>query len=163
MSVYFENGGYKMSWINERKLKILMILHPWHVNTLRTLVKFTIFLILMLKFLFFDVEIKLFIFFTSGTFKPKQLLDVIGHVADNQNPTISHLQVIHTYPILFCGSSDPIPVDRKARFNPGEKLIEDLHFIKFCCAFIYIGLISCSSWIHNYKGQEFKYTCLIMQ
>ncbi|XP_052708553.1 cilia and flagella-associated protein 47-like isoform X1 [Crassostrea angulata] len=54
-----------------------------------------------------------------GTFKPKQLLDVIGHVADNQNPTISHLQVIHTYPILFCGSSDPIPVDRKARFNPG--------------------------------------------
>lgn len=84
----------------------------------------------MLEFLFFNVEIKLFIFFTSGTFKPKQLLDVIGHVADNQNPTISHLQVIHTYPILFCGSSDPIPVDRKARFNPGEKLIKDFHIIK---------------------------------
>lgn len=117
----------------------------------------------MLEFWFFNVEISSSIFFTSGTFKPKQLLDVIGHVADNQNPTISHLQVIHTYPILFCGSSGPIPVDRKARFNPGKKLIKDLHIIKFCYAFICIGLISCLSWIHNYKYQEFKYTCLIIQ
>ncbi|KAK3096977.1 hypothetical protein FSP39_005325 [Pinctada imbricata] len=54
-----------------------------------------------------------------GAFKPKQLLDVIGQVADNRNPTVAHLQIIHSYPILLSGSSDPIPVKRNAKFNPG--------------------------------------------
>ncbi|XP_052808119.1 cilia- and flagella-associated protein 47-like isoform X2 [Mya arenaria] len=55
----------------------------------------------------------------AGFFKPQQMIDVIGHVADNRNPTLAHLQVIHTIPIHFLGRSDPITKHRNSKFNPG--------------------------------------------
>ena len=55
-----------------------------------------------------------------GTFKPQQMIDVIGYVADNKNPTLAHLQIIHTMPIHFIGKSDPITKHRQPRFNPGK-------------------------------------------
>jgi hypothetical protein len=73
-------------------------------------------------------------------------------VADNQNPTIAHLQVIHTYPILFSGRSDPIPVERKARFNPGI-------FIRYhrVDGKGYFQLVNCE----NQKGCQFKFQVVI--
>ncbi|KAL3884217.1 hypothetical protein ACJMK2_030436, partial [Sinanodonta woodiana] len=53
------------------------------------------------------------------SFKRQQMLDIIGHVADNQNPTMSHLQVIHTLPIHFMGCSDPITIKKQPKHNPG--------------------------------------------
>ena len=50
------------------------------------------------------------------------MIDVIGYVADNKNPTLAHLQVIHTLPVHFIGRSDPITKNRQPRFNPGEQL-----------------------------------------
>ena len=58
-----------------------------------------------------------------GTFKPQQMIDVIGYVADNKNPTLAHLQIIHTMPIHFIGKSDPITKHRQARFNPGKHYV----------------------------------------
>ncbi|XP_052240686.1 cilia- and flagella-associated protein 47-like isoform X3 [Dreissena polymorpha] len=55
----------------------------------------------------------------AGFFKPQQLIDVIGHVADNRNPTLAHLQIIHTLPIHFLGRSDPITKHRQPKYNPG--------------------------------------------
>ncbi|XP_070190234.1 cilia and flagella-associated protein 47-like isoform X3 [Littorina saxatilis] len=54
-----------------------------------------------------------------GTFKPQQLLDVLGQVADNLNPVAMHLMVISTLGISLSGYSNPISVQPKARFNPG--------------------------------------------
>ncbi|XP_071134806.1 cilia- and flagella-associated protein 47-like isoform X3 [Mytilus edulis] len=54
-----------------------------------------------------------------GSFKPTQLLDIIGQVADNRNPTMTYLQVINTMAVQFSGSSDPIPKKRKPKYNPG--------------------------------------------
>jgi len=48
------------------------------------------------------------------------MIDVIGHVADGRNPTLSHLQVIQTVPIHFLGRSDPITKHRQSKFNPGK-------------------------------------------
>ena len=48
------------------------------------------------------------------------MIDVIGHVADNKNPTLSHLQIIHSMPVHFIGRSDPITKHREPRFNPGK-------------------------------------------
>jgi len=56
----------------------------------------------------------------SGTFKPTQMLDVIGQVADKQNPTLAYLQVINSFPLHFKGCSDPITKKRKAKYNPGN-------------------------------------------
>lgn len=61
--------------------------------------------------------------FIPGFFKPQQMIDVIGHVADNHNPTLSHLQIIHTMPIHFLGRSDPITKHREPKFNPGEEML----------------------------------------
>ena len=58
-----------------------------------------------------------------GTFKPQQMIDVIGYVADNKNPTLAHLQIIHTMPIHFIGKSDPITKHRQPRFNPGKQYV----------------------------------------
>ncbi|KAL4233464.1 hypothetical protein ACF0H5_008145 [Mactra antiquata] len=55
----------------------------------------------------------------AGFFKPQQLVDVIGHVADNRNPTLAHLQIIHTMPLHFLGRSDPITKHRDPKFNAG--------------------------------------------
>ena len=61
-----------------------------------------------------------YFYFSIGSFKPTQLLDVIGQVADNKNPTMSYLQIINTMSIQFFGSSDPIPKKRKPKYNPGN-------------------------------------------
>ncbi|XP_053397416.1 cilia- and flagella-associated protein 47-like isoform X4 [Mercenaria mercenaria] len=55
----------------------------------------------------------------AGFFKPQQMIDVIGHVADNRNPTLAHLQIIHTLPIHFLGRSDPITKYRNPKYNAG--------------------------------------------
>ena len=54
-----------------------------------------------------------------GTFKPTQYIDVIGQVADNRNPFIMHLEVIHAVPVAFLGLSDPVTVKKEAVYNPG--------------------------------------------
>lgn len=47
------------------------------------------------------------------------MLDVIGQVADNKNPTLSHLQVINSFPLHFLGHCDPVTKNREPKFNPG--------------------------------------------
>ncbi|CAH1800026.1 unnamed protein product [Owenia fusiformis] len=54
-----------------------------------------------------------------GTFKPTQLIDIIGQVADNHNPFLMHIEVIHTMPVYFIGRCDPITRKRPPKFNPG--------------------------------------------
>ncbi|XP_064627283.1 cilia- and flagella-associated protein 47-like isoform X2 [Lineus longissimus] len=54
-----------------------------------------------------------------GTFKPNLTMDVIGQVADNRNPFMSHLEVIHSMNIQLQGRSDPVTVKRAPKFNPG--------------------------------------------
>ncbi|XP_021363645.1 cilia- and flagella-associated protein 47-like isoform X2 [Mizuhopecten yessoensis] len=54
-----------------------------------------------------------------GGFKTTQMLDVIGQVADNQNPTVVNLQVISSFPLTFLGSSDPIFKKKQPKYNPG--------------------------------------------
>ncbi|XP_055954756.1 cilia and flagella-associated protein 47 [Patella vulgata] len=54
-----------------------------------------------------------------GTFTPQQLVDVLGHIADNRNPTLTHLKVIHVMGIKFKGTSDPVVIKPSPRFNPG--------------------------------------------
>ncbi|XP_048239518.1 cilia and flagella-associated protein 47-like isoform X3 [Haliotis rufescens] len=55
----------------------------------------------------------------AGTFKPMQLVDVIGQVADSGNPTMAYLQVMYTLPIQLVGQSNPSTRKRSPRFNPG--------------------------------------------
>ncbi|XP_035825915.1 cilia- and flagella-associated protein 47 [Aplysia californica] len=55
----------------------------------------------------------------AGSFKPEQLLDVLGQVADKRNPTVSHAQVIYTLPVKLMGKSNPITVVPKPKFNKG--------------------------------------------
>ena len=52
---------------------------------------------------------------------------MIGYVADNKNPTMAHLQIIHTMPVHFIGRSDPITKHREPRFNPGMKQLYKRH------------------------------------
>ena len=56
---------------------------------------------------------------STGSFKPIQYLDIIGPVADNRNPFVMHLQVIHSLPIQFMGKSDPQKIKKDPVFNPG--------------------------------------------
>ncbi len=58
----------------------------------------------------------------SGSFRPVEYLDVIGPVADNKNPFIMHLQVIHSIPIQFVGKSNPVSNKKKPVFNPGKQV-----------------------------------------
>lgn len=54
-----------------------------------------------------------------GFFKSQQMIDIIGHIADNHNPTLAHLQIIHTIPIHFMAHSDPITKHREPKYNLG--------------------------------------------
>ncbi|KAL5010428.1 hypothetical protein ScPMuIL_012733 [Solemya velum] len=54
-----------------------------------------------------------------GDFKPKQMLDVVGQIADGRNPTLASLQVINSLVIQLLGQSNPVPLQRKPKFNPG--------------------------------------------
>jgi len=46
-------------------------------------------------------------------------VDVIGQVADDLQPFILHLEVIHTISISVVGRSDAVSVKREPVFNPG--------------------------------------------
>ncbi|XP_076467202.1 cilia and flagella-associated protein 47-like [Babylonia areolata] len=54
-----------------------------------------------------------------GSFKPEQLVDVLGQVADSRDPMAMRLMVIFTLPITLKGHSNPVSVHPKPRFNPG--------------------------------------------
>ncbi|KAL8606797.1 hypothetical protein ACOMHN_049626 [Nucella lapillus] len=54
-----------------------------------------------------------------GSFKPEQLVDVLGQVADDKDPTAMRLTVISTLPITLMGHSKPVCLKPKPRFNPG--------------------------------------------
>ncbi|KAK3775916.1 hypothetical protein RRG08_017206 [Elysia crispata] len=55
----------------------------------------------------------------AGSFKPEQLLDVLGQVADKRNPTVAYAQVIYTLPVKLVGKSHPITIVPKPKFNKG--------------------------------------------
>ena len=55
-----------------------------------------------------------------GTFNQVLYVDVIGQVADNKNPFVMYLQVIHSLAIQLNGRSDPVTVKKDAVFNPGD-------------------------------------------
>ena len=54
-----------------------------------------------------------------GTFKPVQYIEILGQVADKENPFVMHLKVIHTIPLNFLGVAPSVTINKEAVFNPG--------------------------------------------
>ena len=57
--------------------------------------------------------------FVQINMKQVSYIYLIAH----KNPTLAHLQIIHTMPIHFIGKSDPITKHRQARFDPGKHYV----------------------------------------
>ena len=79
-----------------------------------------------------------------GSFKPTQYLDVIGQVADNQNPFLMHLQIIHSLPIQFLGKSNPMTRRKEAKFNAG--LFIQFILYDWCIYYSIVCLIFVTVW-----------------
>ncbi len=57
-----------------------------------------------------------------GTFESVQYLDVLGPVADSQNPFHLQQRVIYSVPLALTATADPVTTKKQPVFKPGEVL-----------------------------------------
>ena len=60
---------------------------------------------------------------TTGSFRSKQIIDILGPVADVHNPFQLSGQVIHSLVYMFEGVCEPVLRVRRPIFNPGHDLV----------------------------------------
>lgn len=69
-------------------------------------------------------------------------MDIIGQVADDLQPFILHLEVIHTVSISVAGRSDAITIKREPVFNPGRESEEaEVVVVDVNCAFLWLLIL----------------------
>ena len=56
----------------------------------------------------------------TGLFRVTQYIDVLGEVADYNNPFLAFLEVINSTPVFFVARCDPESKSAKPRLNLGK-------------------------------------------